>query len=305
LKLTKRITTFAVAAAVGVVPLAGMALMNAGTANAAPGTGITCTAATGSVNLSTGVVKTAYSGCSGNTGGTGKSSGTETSTTQVIKWASLTSTNVPTATTLNLASQTAGSLCPATSTKGSLIGDEVVSGTVAKDTTDSTAPTLAWSEEICAYQKTGATSASLVMAPGTTLSIAAPTGIDCTIITGKYTPATGAVVLADSGCTGNAGATGKTSTTSTATSTVVKWSNATSTTLAIASETSGTACPATSTKGGLVADEIGGGTVTKDTTHATAPTQTYSEELCIYAKSSTATTYSIVNAPGVDFVING
>ncbi len=125
------------AASAVLVPVAGFTALAAAPASAAPH-GIKCSKLSGSANTSTGAEKIKLTGCTGNTGGTGKEKGTVTSTSGTVKWANGKSTT-------GTESTTASSGCPQS---GALT--ELISGSVTADTTGSTTVGAAISATVCA-----------------------------------------------------------------------------------------------------------------------------------------------------------
>lgn len=69
-------------------PIMGTVALAGSASAVSPATGVSCTGLTGTINLSTGVVKSKYTGCNDtkNTGGSGKTKTTETATTAKITW---------------------------------------------------------------------------------------------------------------------------------------------------------------------------------------------------------------------------
>ncbi len=161
--LKKRIALVAVSVTAGLVPVLGATVLSAGPAMAGPA-GITCSKTTGTIDLAVTppTVKISNSGCTGNTGKSGKSSSTEVATSTTVKWKNKTKT------VLAITQEAKGTKC---AVSPALIGDEVVSGTVKSDTTGSTAKGAVWSEELCA-NAVSTSSATISNAPGTELTIA-------------------------------------------------------------------------------------------------------------------------------------
>lgn len=151
-----------IAGSAALIPLAGMSALSAGPAGAATPKGITCSAATGKVNTTTGVAKINLKTCTGNTGGSGKTSGSATSTSGTITWANAKKTTISESTS-------AGSNCKASAT---LVADELITGSVTADNTKSTVVGAAASGEFCA-NSTATGAIKITMAPGTKLKIAA------------------------------------------------------------------------------------------------------------------------------------
>ena len=106
-----------IAAAVAMIPAAGVIALTAGTAGAAhpDKTGITCSKVSGTANINTNMSTLKLKTCTGNTGTSGKSKGTASSstTTSVIKWKNVKGT------TVGNIQLTTGTLCPATNSAGS------------------------------------------------------------------------------------------------------------------------------------------------------------------------------------------
>ncbi len=153
--LKNRIMIGAIAGSAALVPLAGMTALTAGPAGAAKPKGISCSALTGKVN-SAGTAKLNLKTCTGNTGGSGKSSGSAISTSGTVKWANGKSTSLT-------ESYSAGTGCPS----GDLA--EQITGAVTADTTKSTAVGAAVSGTVCYNSSTG----KLSLAPGTKFTFAA------------------------------------------------------------------------------------------------------------------------------------
>ncbi len=148
--------------AAAAVPLAGMTALAASPAGASKPKGITCTKLSGSANTNTGADKTKVTGCTGNTGASGKSKGMVTDTTVTDKWANGKSTSYT-------QSATGGSGC---TQAGALT--EVESGTVTADNTGSTTVGAAVSATVCVVPSAtqpGVYKISLL--PGTKFIIAA------------------------------------------------------------------------------------------------------------------------------------
>jgi hypothetical protein len=157
-----RILLGVIAGAAALVPLAGMTALATGPAGAATPKGITCTSASGNASATTGTAKITFKGCSGNTGGSGKTVGAQGDTSGTVNWVN------GKATTFS-ETMTAGTKCTASS---SLVADEVVNGTVTKDNTKSTAVGAAVSGEIC-VNSTSTGKLKITLAPGTKFKIAA------------------------------------------------------------------------------------------------------------------------------------
>jgi hypothetical protein len=153
--LKNRIMLGAVAVSAALVPFAGMAALTAGPAGAAKPKGITCTSASGKVNTTTLSAKITLKGCSGNTGASGKTSGSEGQTSGTIKWANGKATSLSETTN-------SGTKCPSSD-----VADEVITGNVTTDTTGSTTVGAAVSGEICVNS-----SFKVSLAPGTDFVIA-------------------------------------------------------------------------------------------------------------------------------------
>jgi hypothetical protein len=148
-----RIMLAAVAGSASLVPLAGISALTAGTASANP-SGIKCTSYTGTVNLTAGTTKFKFSGCTGNTGGTGKARGTTSSPAATIKWTNTKRTGIT-------QSEGAGTgPCPS--------GDSPVgiTGSVTSDTTGSTAVGKSVKAQVC-FTPAG----TFALVPGTKLVI--------------------------------------------------------------------------------------------------------------------------------------
>ena len=156
-----RMVRGSIAVAAALVPLGGVTALAASPAGAVPH-GITCSVLKGSYNTSTGAIKTKVSTCTGNTGGSGKSSGNASDTTITEKWTNGKATT-------STVSATAGSGC----TQAGAI-TEVESGTVTADNTGSTTIGAAVSATVCVYpnpNKPGFDKITLLK--GTQLKIAA------------------------------------------------------------------------------------------------------------------------------------
>jgi hypothetical protein len=153
-----RIMLGVIAGSAALVPVVGVSALTASPAGAVK-TGITCSKATGSVNAS-GTAKINLKTCTGNTGGSGKTSGTATSTSGTITWANAKKTTLSETTT-------AGTKCTPGAT---LVADEVISGNVTADNTKSTTVGAAASGEFCA-NSTATGKIKLSLAPGTKLVI--------------------------------------------------------------------------------------------------------------------------------------
>ena len=160
LKNRNRIALGAVVAAAGVVPVIGLGALTAAPAGAAT-TGITCAKGTGKVDSTTDSAKINLSSCNGNTGGSGKTSGSEGAGSGTINWKNGKSTTI-TENTSN------GSKC----TNPATIADEVISGTVSADTTKSTKVGAAVSGEFCVTENATTGKIKLALAPGTKFVIA-------------------------------------------------------------------------------------------------------------------------------------
>jgi hypothetical protein len=157
-----RIMLGVIAGSAALVPLAGMTALATGPAGAATPKGITCSAASGKVNTTTGVAKINLKTCTGNTGGSGKTTGSATSTSGTITWANAKKTTASETTTT-------GTACKASAT---LVADEVISGAVTADNTKSTAVGAPVSGEFCA-NSTATGAIKITLAPGTKFTIAA------------------------------------------------------------------------------------------------------------------------------------
>jgi hypothetical protein len=156
-----RIILGAIAGSAVLVPIVGVTALTAAPAGAAP-TGINCSKLTGTANTTTGVVKTKLSTCTGNTGGSGKSTGTTTETSGTVKWINGKSTTAT-------ESATAGSGCTGT---GAVT--EVISGSVTADTTGSTTIGAALSATVCAVpEATNPAILKLSLLPHTKFAFAA------------------------------------------------------------------------------------------------------------------------------------
>jgi len=153
--LKKRIMLAAVAGSASLVPVAGLVALTSGPAAAAKAPkGIKCSTLSGKVN-SAGTAKINLSSCTGNTGGSGKSKGSATSSSGTVKWANGKSTT-------STENYTAGTGCPSSDIA------EQISGNVTADTTKSTAVGAALSATVCYNSSTG----KLSLAPGTKFVIA-------------------------------------------------------------------------------------------------------------------------------------
>ncbi len=117
-----RIMLGVIAGSAALVPVVGVSALTASPAGAVK-TGITCSKATGSVNAS-GTAKINLKTCTGNTGGSGKTSGTATSTSGTITWANAKKTTLSETTT-------AGTKCTPGAT---LVADEVIAATSPRTT---------------------------------------------------------------------------------------------------------------------------------------------------------------------------
>jgi hypothetical protein len=157
--LKNRIMIGAAALTAAAVPFAGMAL-SAGPAGAKTPKGITCSTGTGSGKVSTLSAKISLSGCTGNTGTKGTTSGSEGATSGTIKWANGKSTSLT-------ETQGTGTNCPSTDAD-----DELITGTVTADNTKSTAVGAAVSGEFCVTLNSAGTKFKLKLAPGTKFTIA-------------------------------------------------------------------------------------------------------------------------------------
>ena len=136
--IKNRMIRGSIAVAAALVPLGGVTALAASPAGAVA-KGITCNVLKGSYNTSTGAIKTKVSTCNGNTGGSGKSNGTATSTTLTEKWANGKSTT-------STVSATGGSGC---TQSGALT--EIESGQVTADNTGSTTVGAAVTATVCVY----------------------------------------------------------------------------------------------------------------------------------------------------------
>ncbi len=161
--LKNKILVGVIAGSAVLIPMAGVAATS-GPAGA-KATGIKCTGTTGKVNSTSGVAKITESGCSGNTGGGGSSKGSATSTSATLKW------NNGKNTVISESASPTGTKCAATTSKGSLAEDEVLTGSVTSDTTGSTKVGAAISGEICVYSS-AAGKLTISGAPGVDFTIA-------------------------------------------------------------------------------------------------------------------------------------
>jgi hypothetical protein len=149
-----RFSRLAIAVAFVGLPLVGTTVVTSASAQATT-THITCKVVTGTVDLSTGVIKENYSKCSGNTGKKGKSTTTTSATTATIKWANTDTTKVS-------VEAAEGSF---TCASGDIA--EAISGKVLTDTTGSATVGGAVSESVCYDPTTGTPS----LAAGTVAKI--------------------------------------------------------------------------------------------------------------------------------------
>jgi hypothetical protein len=168
--LNKRLVRGSVAAVAGLaIPVAGVVALGVNPAAAKP-TGIVCSKLSGKADVTANTSSTKVTKCTGNTGTKGSTKGTAAPpTTVTIKWANGKSTTTG---NVNLSG---GSLCPATSTNGPLVADEVESGTVSADNTKSTVIGAATAAEVCVYGSS-TDALTLSLAPGTTYSFAKSAG---------------------------------------------------------------------------------------------------------------------------------
>ena len=138
--LKNRIMVGAAVAAAAIVPIAGVSALAASPAGAAVKPGIDCASVTGSANATTMVAKLSFKSCtpSTKTGGSGKSTGSATSTSGTITWTNGKKTSFSEATST-------GTLCASGN-----VADEVITGNVTSDNTKATTVGAAVSGEICA-----------------------------------------------------------------------------------------------------------------------------------------------------------
>ncbi len=118
------------------------------------------------------------------------------------------------------------------------------------------------------------------------------TGITCSKLSGSENSSTGVATIKLKTCTGNTGASGKSTGPASSSSSTVKWQNG-KTTSFTESYATGSGCPS-----GDTADEVVSGSVTADTTGSTAVGAAVSAEIC----ESPALTFSL--APGTQFVMD-
>jgi hypothetical protein len=146
-----RIMVWVAAGSAVLIPLGGAAIATAGPAAAKP-PGIKCTGLSGKVNLTTDSAKIKLTGCSGNTGGKGKTKGSESSTTGTDKWTNGKKTSFD-----DVTNSGGTATCPT--------GDisELSTATVTSDTTGDTKAGAAESANVCFNETTDA----LSLAPGT------------------------------------------------------------------------------------------------------------------------------------------
>ncbi len=159
--LKNRIMIGGAVAAAAIVPIAGVSALAASPAGAAKAPkGIICTKVSGTANATTMKAKLNFSGCTPtkNTGGTGKSAGSASSTSGKITWKNAKTTSFSEATST-------GTNCAA----GNL-ADELITGNVTADTTKATTVGAAVSGEICATLK--GSKVVLTNAPGVNFVIA-------------------------------------------------------------------------------------------------------------------------------------
>jgi hypothetical protein len=158
--LKNRIMIGAAALTAAAVPFAGMA-MTAGPAGAAKAKGITCTGGTGSGKVAKLSATINFTGCTGNTGGKGTTTGSEGATSGTIKWGNAKTTSLSETTGT-------GTNCPSTDAD-----DELITGNVTADNTKSTTVGAAVSGEFCVTLNSAGTKFKLKLAPGTKFTIAA------------------------------------------------------------------------------------------------------------------------------------
>jgi hypothetical protein len=127
---------------------------------------------------------------------------------------------------------------------------------------------------------------------------AKPKGIICTGTTGTVNTTTDVAKIKNTGCSGNTGGKGKSTGSQTSTSSTEKWSNGDKTVFTETASPTGTNC----TDPNTVDDELITGNVTSDTTGSTKAGAAVTAELCAIANPTTGA-ITIVNAPGVNFVI--
>ncbi len=140
--IKKRIIGGFIAASAVLVPVAGFTALAAAPAGAVPH-GIACGKLSGTANTTTGAEKIKVSTCNGNTGGSGKQTGTITSTSGTVKWANEKVDD------RERGPATSGSGCT-----GSGAVTEVITGKVTKDNTGSTSVGAKFSATVCGNPET-------------------------------------------------------------------------------------------------------------------------------------------------------